>query len=201
MTINGKKRKRAYIPKEAEAIILTHALEYPRLKRTLMAEKLQQELESRGYDVPEIEVLERKISRYRRYSSDSPLEKPWSIATLDDYPIPAQALPIVLEEYKQHIEEGTVLTIREAKWIARLSATKCKKSWPYWIARTEQLYELTGKSPDFEAFDRLLVGLSGQTNDLMSLFAAASLVGILKNDPTKKAAAERDKRLKKGGKE
>jgi len=120
MTVKGK---RAYIPPEAEGIIITRALEYPRLKRTPLAEKLQKELQSKKYDVPEIEVLERKISKYRQRVTADPQDKPWSTATLDNYPIPPEALSSVLQAwvYTQEKMDG-MFTIRHAKWVSRLYA-------------------------------------------------------------------------------
>lgn len=187
-----KRGKRAFIPRQAEAIIIEHALKRPREKRTPLAKMIQEEMERKGYDVPEIEVLERKISKYRNHAADDPQDKPWSIATLDTLPISPQALPIVLKEYKRHVDEGSAFTIRQAKWIARLSATQLSDSLPALVAKTEQMYELLGEPPDLEIFDRLLAGLPGQADNWHVPFMAfASLAGILKNDPTKKAIAEK----------
>lgn len=50
----------------------------------------------------------------------SPEDKPWSIGTLVNHPIPVEALPVVMSFYKKRLAEGDVLTIREALWAARL---------------------------------------------------------------------------------
>ena len=72
----------------------------------------------------------KKIEKQR----DNSLDKPWHVATLAqyEYDIPPQALPKVLEIFIDKLKsEGVHLTIREAKWIARLS---------FALKDTEQLY-------------------------------------------------------------
>lgn len=118
MTIKGK---RARITPDGRAYILTHALLLPRIPRTKLAEQLQKELEAEGYDRPEVEVLERKISWFRNHATDDPQDKFWNLSTLEDFPIPADALPSVLKAWLHNQEERKApLTIREAKWVARL---------------------------------------------------------------------------------
>ena len=98
-----------------------------------------------------------------------------------------------MEEYKRHKDEGISFTIREAKWVARLSVTQCSKTLPYLIARTELLYELIGRKPDFEIFDRLLAGLPGQADNWQVPFmASASLAAVLKDDPIKEYNLRRE---------
>jgi hypothetical protein len=67
------------------------------------------------------------------------------LSTLDDNPIPPEALPKVLEEYKRLYRRGFYLTTRQAKWLARLSSTKCEEKAYVGIALVEQLGELIGK--------------------------------------------------------
>jgi hypothetical protein len=91
------------------------------MKRTRLAEKIQNEVRWPG-KAPEIEVLERKISHYRKQAINYPEDKPWSMATIDKYPVPPQAIPAVLACWKRCVQNDTVLTIREAKWVSRLYA-------------------------------------------------------------------------------
>jgi len=113
------KRERAWIGDEEEFQICHYALEFRNMKRTELAEKIQNEVRWPGKP-PEIEVLERKISRYRKQAIDYPEDEPWSMATIDKYPIPPQAIPAVLACWKRCVQNDTALTIREAKWISRL---------------------------------------------------------------------------------
>jgi hypothetical protein len=131
---------------------------------------------------PGLSIIQKVLAKARKPHPD-PQDKPWSIATLDQYPIPPGALPVVLRTYKRHIEDGGGFTIRQAKWVSRLSATEwAETSVPDQIAKTEQLYEIIGRTPDLEVYDKLLAGLKAEANDLVPLFASASLAGILKDE-------------------
>jgi hypothetical protein len=119
-----RKRKRAKITAEGRAIIMTRALVYPRMPRAALAGQLEDELAKKGQDVPEREVLERMISRYRNHATDNPQEQPWNLATLDQYPIPPEALPSVIRVWVDlwNMSDSHLLTIREAKWVSRIYA-------------------------------------------------------------------------------
>jgi hypothetical protein len=126
-----------------------------------------------------------KVRKNAKTPPDNDEERPWGIETLDDYPIEAAALPVVLKEYKRLFDNKQVLTIRQAKWIARLSVTG-RADMSYHIARTEEMYEMGGLPLNLEVFDKLLAGLPGQSAHWQIPFAAiASLSAILKNDITK----------------
>ena len=114
------KGKRANITPEGNELIAGKALKTPRIKRTQLAEQLQREFEELGWDVPEFEVLERKISWYRNHMANEPEDKPWSLISLPKNPIPADAIPHVLKVWALALEEGNPLTIREAIWTAWL---------------------------------------------------------------------------------
>jgi len=118
MTIKGS---RAWIGDEEELQICHYTLEFRDIKRTKLAEKIQAEVRWPGKP-PEIEVLERKISRYRKQAIDYPEDTPWSMATLDKHPISPETIPAVLTCWKELAQSGTILTIREAKWVSRLCA-------------------------------------------------------------------------------
>ena len=180
-----ERQKRVKITPDTKILVFQRAVEQPRIQRTALAEKLQVEIHGRKEPVPQLEVLERMISHYRNHAEDDPQEKPWGIAALKDNPIPPLALPFVLQEYKRHVDEGTVFTIRQAKWAAQLSAIGHPNLIDI-IAKTEQMYGILGQQPDFEVFDKLLAGLPGQSANWQVPFAAlCSEAGILKNDPTK----------------
>lgn len=114
--------KRAKIGVEQEAIIAKFALDFRDMPRTKLAEKIQAEVKWPG-KAPEIEVLERKISLYRK-DSDSPQDKPWTLDSLRDYPLPPDALPKLFQIwlYKQGSPLERPLSIREARWAAQLSS-------------------------------------------------------------------------------
>lgn len=119
--MDKKPGTRARIPPRSRAHIIARAVEKPRIPRKELAKKLQKELEKQGFDVPEIEVLERMISEYRNKIIDGPEDKPWSLLTLAKYDIAAEALPTVFELWVYSLKEfKKPLTIREMKWAARL---------------------------------------------------------------------------------
>ena len=118
MTTKGS---RAWIGDDEELQICHYTLEFRDMRRTKLAEKIQTEVHWLG-KLPEIEVLERKISRYRKHAIDYPEDKPWSMATLDKHPVSPETIPAVLACWKRRVQSGTILTIREAKWVSRLYA-------------------------------------------------------------------------------
>lgn len=122
-----KKGKRAYITPEAEARIISRAVAYPREQRTKLAEKLQEEFKIEKWDIPEIEVLERKISKYRTHikRNKNPEDEPWTLDSLKDKPLPPDALLSVFHVWllKQEESWSPPLSMREARWASQLSGT------------------------------------------------------------------------------
>ena len=113
------KQKRAKIPQKARNIIVQRSTEYPRKKRTEVALELQKELKEKGFDVPEIEVLEREISWWRNHEVDSPEDQPWSMDKLEQYPWAVKDSINLLRLVYTHSYRDK-LTVREAKWACRL---------------------------------------------------------------------------------
>ena len=204
-------RRRTVTP-QVEALIASVYEKHPKWKAPTVRNEVLSILRARDRNCPEgwpsLSKVQKILATVRKNKEKpNPQDEPWSINTLQDYPIPPEALPKVLESYKARLAEGTPLTVREAKWIARLSAIKSSKDLlgvtpqakgpptlqvkleflPYQIAKTEQLYELLGQPPKLEIYDRLLAGLPGRSADWQVPFmASASLAGILKDDPTRK---------------
>jgi hypothetical protein len=142
-------------------------------------------------DNPSLRSYEVLLSEIRpRLLKHNPIDDPWSITTLDNWPIPPDALPIVLKAYKRHFEDKTDFSIRQAKWVARLSRTDYHDTAvPDAIARTEQLCEMGGIPLDLKIVDKLLAGLEakGEEGKLpMFFWASFSVAGALKNDPLNK---------------
>jgi len=110
---------RARIGNDEELQICRYTLEFRHMRRTELAEKIQAEVQWPGKP-PEIEVLERKISHYRTHAVDHPEDEPWTMSALDRYPVAPEAIPAVLACWKELVQGGSALTIREAKWVSRL---------------------------------------------------------------------------------
>ena len=150
-----KKGKRAPISNRNNKDIMLSALKNRDTPRTELAEQLKRELKWEG-KAPEIEVLERKISWYRNHSTDSPEEKTWSTATLEDYPVPPEAVAAILKVWQHRIHtewDDDVLkplpgvTIREAKWISRLAS---------YVDDTQKLSEMAKAYASLEMTDDVI---------------------------------------------
>ena len=163
--MDDKPGTRATITLAGRAHIMKRALERPRTQRTELARALQKEFKAQGQDVPEVEVLERMISRFRNHEADDPQDKPWSTAKLDDYPVPPEALAVVLRVWKSRREKRSDLTIREAKWAARFAGliadTEKLSTTARRYARTELMFELTGNDFDSTTLDHFLMDVQG----------------------------------------
>lgn len=207
------KGKRARVTPDAKAYIINRALEYPRIQRSELARKLQGELKAKRYDVPALEVLERWISKYRNNPSD-PEDGPWSIGKLRDWEIPPETLSIVLKvaAYSKQ-KRGRPLSIREAQWVARLSAMEHRirlYSFALEYANMEKVNDLmnedglglvldsefytalTEKFPNEEVFDK-------DGNELPPASRQLILEGLAEQE-SKKEMKRQARKIRKGGK-
>jgi hypothetical protein len=90
-------------------------------------------------------------------SGSKGIDRPWSVVTLAEYEIPPEALPTVLKmavHFRQREEEGEGrrMTIREARWAARLSSMEDLHKLFQTIqeyAEEEKVVELTGIRDEF----------------------------------------------------
>ena len=157
------KRGRPGIKPHIRQLICVKALEN-KTPRLALAIELKNLIEEMGELPPSEETMMRLISEARNHPN-SPLDEPWSVATLDDYPIPPDVLPVVLE-LSVHMREFQTFTIRNAKWAARICRTTTK-----WIelakmvlkySATEMIHEITKSSFDSTELDLELYTLSTQ---------------------------------------
>jgi hypothetical protein len=134
MTKSTEKRGRPKIKPYIEEIIISRVLrERKKPQEAMMPPKvlafeIQEEIKQhikRGDHVPELSTLEKRVLAYR--SETDPRDKPWSIFSLREYPISAEALPLVMSIWEKCLLgmqstlcESWYLTIREALWIAQL---------------------------------------------------------------------------------
>lgn len=115
---------------------------------------------------------------YKKVSGDNPQDKSWSMAALDQYPIAPEVLPVVLKVWKSRTAKGSDFTIREAKWIPRLSAQLTDidrlsyKAWQY--ARTELMFELIERPFDSTVLDKLLLGLPAGIGNFIDFLSILS---------------------------
>jgi hypothetical protein len=164
------------------------------LQRTALAQELQIELKGLGQDIPEVEVLERKISWSRNNVPDDPQDKPFRMSTLEEYPIPPSSMISVLRVYRFRAGKRAKFTIREAKWVSRLYALFYLDSETdnsginvdklYKFARLyagyEQFSVVMNEPFDYTVLDRYVLGLSLKKDDstfigIMMLFLSMGL--------------------------
>lgn len=131
---------------------------------------------------PSLSSIQKVLANVRKKKElpPDPQEKPWSLGTLDQHPIPPEAVWLVLKLWKHRItrqreaqalvvadmkdrkwEEKADFTIREAKWAARLS-TLCKNMTALSFmaslyASTEQAYQLINRPFNSAVLDNLLM--------------------------------------------
>jgi len=74
---------------------------------------------------PKIRKVQQILRQHLKNEKELPSEQiimkqPWSMATLKDYPLPAESIPAVMRVWRYAIVTGETLTIRQAKWVSRL---------------------------------------------------------------------------------
>jgi len=149
-------------------------------------------------------TIQREVARLRRKRSEgmaptlgSGVDRPWSISTLEKYPISGASLGLVFECYRDRLDRHTqnrteeslkqLLTIRQAKWMGRLypvvSSLIDKKTnlleslayWAYRYADLEQCGELSDVEIGSHELDSILIEAKGKC-DPHSLRLAAGFV-------------------------
>jgi hypothetical protein len=154
-----------------EALIAKVYRKYPKWKAPMVREEVDYLLHKDNPKLPpgwpSLSKVQKVLATIRKKANelpDSPQDKPWSTATLDEHPIPPEAIPGVLKVWKLRAEKGDSFTIREAKWAARLSAliTDPEKlsARASEYAHLELIYQLIGRPFDTTRMDRLLMGLT-----------------------------------------
>ena len=79
-----------------------------------------------GHDYPSVSSVSKELTRIRNNDENralglKDLDKPWSVLSLADFPLPPEALPFALKAWAQAlVSDKRPLTIRQANWIGRL---------------------------------------------------------------------------------
>lgn len=105
------------IPKAAKGVIAQLVRDNPNASRATIREKAKPQIAGLVSQMPQDETIEKLISWVRNHAPH-PEDAPWSMAASGG--IQPEALPWVLRIWKQRQECDEALSIREAKWIARL---------------------------------------------------------------------------------
>ena len=114
------------ITKDVRRLIISQAAHDARnMPRWTLATRLKEMIEKLGYKPPTDETLVKMISEARN-KQPREIEKPWSIGACSYYNIPHDLIPLLIKiqklkaEYGDNKDVSTVLTVREARWMARL---------------------------------------------------------------------------------
>jgi hypothetical protein len=124
--INHREHRAKKMLPAIRILIGSHALDKDEngelLDRQKLAEKIIKIITTRyPKEVsPAQDTVVKEISK-ARHSENSPLDEPWSLATLNDYLIPFEIVPFLVELADIERVEGHALKIRVANWIGRLS--------------------------------------------------------------------------------
>jgi len=109
---------------------------------------------------PSLSTVQKVLALIRKNRPADPKDKPWSLASLAEYEIPPEAMPMVMSVYKKRLaekDELTKFTIREALWIARLYNIIEPKDlvydWAFLYAGEEWVCEFLGKPFDNTKLD------------------------------------------------
>lgn len=148
---------RANMKPYVKTLVKVEAIRKRKTPPLALAIELQGKIENMGEPVPKEETLTKIISDTRNHGS--PEDEPWNLRTLNDYPIPSEALKAVLGAWRisqtesdmYEAPENRPLTIRQAKWLARIHAlfhgeSHLGRMWgsAMYLAETELLIELSG---------------------------------------------------------
>lgn len=139
--------------------------EEPRAKevRAEVARELKEQGRS-DHQLPQLRTVQDILQKARqRFSEDEKaLDEPWCMGSLERYPLPPDALPAVLRVWKLTLTFYKPLTIREAKWVARLHSvspddTQSLVMWAGVYAEQEASSTALNQPSDSSALDASLV--------------------------------------------
>ena len=103
------------ITPEVSEIIAEETFKNPSLQRKEIADIIQKRLKNAGLPIPADSTLKRKISEFRIIGDD---DRPWYFNTDDK--IPHETMGTLLKLQRWCLIMGSPLTVREARWAARL---------------------------------------------------------------------------------
>lgn len=100
------------------------------------------QLEKEGYtesEIPKIRTFQEYLRLARKRQINLQLEskadeqQPWNMQTLNEFPLPPESIPHLLQLWRYSINLGTEFTIRQAKWASRIYA-QVKDTTELWLS-------------------------------------------------------------------
>lgn len=125
-------------------LIVSEAIRYREKPRLILAADIRDTIERIGEVSPSEETLIKMVSDARN-KEVSPLDTPWHLGTLDDYPLSAEAIHHILKVQKWMAKKGkkSQVTLRLAKWISRFSKVISKDiAWLWKVSFAYTLFEI-----------------------------------------------------------
>ncbi len=114
------RRGRPPIKPSIKTFIYLKALRERNIPRAVLACELRDVIVNKMNEVPLSEETIIKLISLARNHPPSPLDNPFSIASLAEHDIPPEAGPAVMSIYKKLVSENEGFSIGEAQWVARL---------------------------------------------------------------------------------
>lgn len=174
---------------KAEALIASVYQKHPKWKAPRIRNEVESILRKEDRSLPKgwpsLSKVQKLLATIRKnLDKHSPEDEPWSIFTLDDYPVPPELLPRILEEYRHRKsflempdDSGPVgeldFSIRQAKWFVRLSAVKPPELMPGFyimVAAVERSFELVDRQPRVGFFEDLLAASTAGDREKETMF-------------------------------
>ena len=204
------------ITDDIKAVIAEVYLEHSVWRAKEIQSEVNSRLRKRNYkinpDWPGLSAVQKQLTQIRKNIheiSPDPEDEKWTIATLEQYPIPPEALPFVLRVWAAFESGNERFTIREAKWVTRLYAVtkECPfnylTTFVYNYASAELATKVAGIKWDSTLLDSLLYSMvTGENNEQYS----KRLQRIYRNEykdrmPTRSRLEAWEKEIRKEAKE
>ena len=144
----------------------------------VLADKIRKELEGHvrpGDHLPAVSTIVKRVGFYNR--TRDPQDEHWCMGTLNDYPIPGEALNAVLNVMKYRTAREENFTIREAKWVARLAGLP-KFDGTHNMRRLRRLAAFSSAYAGMEAFCDAAEYIECDTSGLDLLIMGIPRAGI-----------------------
>ena len=123
---------------------------------------------------PSLSTVQKTLAKIRKPHLD-PQDKPWCLASLSKYPLPLEAIPIILQvqhNVQSHRSPEVVakpkagqpvigpFTIREAQWVARLKFIEdivTLEHWAHAYTIAERVSDIIGRDFDSSEMDKAIL--------------------------------------------
>jgi len=143
--------------------------DYEPVSKEVRASVVRQ-LEKEGYtesEIPKLRTFQEYLRRARKrqitleQESKVDEQKPWNMQTLDEFPLPPESIPQVLQVWRYSVNLGAKFTIRHAKWASRLYSQVSDTTKLWFVSRRycreEELALLTDTKMKIFMLDSFLV--------------------------------------------